>query len=90
MAATKVKENHDWFAKFLKSDPARDIVKPAAERVLESARAGAPVDSGAYRAGLHLDEATTDRVVERVATGVPYGLDVEARHNTLRNALDAI
>lgn len=90
MAATKVRLNHSWFKAFLKSDAARAIVKPPAGRVLAEARAIAAVDTGAYRDSLHIEEATTDRVVERVATGVRYGMVVEVRDSTLRRALDAI
>lgn len=90
MGATKVRLNHAWFREFLLSAAAKEVVEPPAERVLAAAQGSAPVVSGEYRDTLHLEEAHTDRVVMRVATGVPYGMQVEATHNTLRNALDAI
>lgn len=90
MGATKVRLNHGWFREFLNSDKAKAAVEPSAERVLAAAQAAAPVETGAYQAGLHLEEAHTDRVVMRVATGVPYGMVVEARDHVLVQALDAV
>jgi hypothetical protein len=90
MATTRVRLNHAWFAAFLKSDKARQIVRPAAERVLAEAQATAPVKTGAYRDSLHIIDGTTDRAVEGIGSDLPYALSVEARDSTLRRALDAM
>jgi hypothetical protein len=57
--------------------------------VLSVARAGAPVDTGAYRDGLHIEQATTDRVVVRVSGSTGHDMFVEADTGNLARALDA-
>lgn len=83
------KLNHAGMAALLKSGEVRAFVTTRAERVLAAAKASAPVDTGAYRDGLHLEEATTDRAVARVVGGSDHDLIVEADHGTLARALDA-
>lgn len=62
---------------------------PLADRVLQLAKANAPVDTGAYRDGLHIEQDSTDRVAVRVAGGTAYDVIVEANTGNLARALDA-
>lgn len=58
-------------------------------RVLAAAVGAAPVKTGAYRASIHLEQATTSRAVVRVATDSDHALLVESRTGNLARALDA-
>ena len=87
MASTRVKLNHAGMAALLKSAGVRAACAPFAERVLAAAKASAPVDSGEYRDGLHIEHDTTDRAVERVVGGSDHDLIVEANHGTLASSL---
>jgi hypothetical protein len=77
------------FDEILNSNEVRDLCTTRAERALSAARSAAPVDSGAYRASLRLEQATTDRAVARVVADVDYAMVVEARTGNLARALDA-
>ena len=58
-----------------------------AERIAAAARAAAPVDTGAYRASIHVETDRTDRMRKRVIADVPYALVVEAEHGPLGKAI---
>ncbi|MCA0217923.1 MAG: HK97 gp10 family phage protein [Actinobacteria bacterium] len=60
-----------------------------AEKVLEKARAIAPVDTHAYVDSLHIEEHRTDRTTRRVIADVPHGQLVEFYNGTLTKALGA-
>ena len=60
-----------------------------ADAVAAAAQASAPVKTGAYRASIHRESATTDRAVERVVADVPYALTVESRTGNLARAIEA-
>ena len=62
-------------------------VNPEAEKRAETARANAPVASGAYRDSIHVETDHTDRMVKRVVADVDYALVVEAEHGTLARSL---
>lgn len=65
-------------------------LKSRAERVLSSAESSAPVESGDYKASLHMEVVEhPTRTVVRVVADVPYAMNVEADHGTLSRALDA-
>lgn len=89
MAGIKVKLNHSGMAELLKSSEIRDELTERAERVLSAAQDSAPVDTGAYRDGLHLEQDTTDRAVVRVVSGDFKGHIIEANLGILSRALDA-
>lgn len=57
--------------------------------VESAAKASAPVESGAYRDSIHIEQATTGRAVVRVVADVPYALLLEARTGNLARALDS-
>lgn len=85
--ATKVKLNHPGMAALLKSDEVRAILRPHAERVLAAAQADPHDDTGAYEAGLRIEQATTDRAVVRVVAGDWKGNILEAKYGILARAL---
>ena len=85
--AAQFKLNHAGMAELLKSAGVRSILATKAEAVLAAAKASAPVDSGAYRDGLHIEHDTTDRAVERVVGGSDHDMIVEANHGTLASSL---
>ena len=87
MASTRVKLNHAGMAALLKSAGVRAALAPVTERVLASAKASAPVDTGAYRDGLHIEHAVTDRAVERVVGGSDHDMIVEANTGNLARSL---
>lgn len=64
-----------------------DMLDAEAEKVASSARSNAPVASGAYRDGIHVETAHTDRMVKRVVADVPYAMVVEADNGTLARSL---
>lgn len=65
----------------------QDHLNERAERVLSTARASAPVDTGAYRAGLHVEAGEDGAVL--VAGGTDHDIYVEADTGNLNRALDA-
>ena len=88
MARVKVKYGAP-FREILNSGGVRSLLTSKAAGVLSAAQASAPVDSGAYRASLHIEQATTDRAVVRVVASVPHAFVVEANTGTLSRALDS-
>ena len=86
MAAT-FKLNRAGVGELLKSAGVRAVLATKAEAVLASAKASAPVDSGAYRDGLHIEHDTTDRAVERVVGGTDHDMIVEANTGNLAKSL---
>jgi hypothetical protein len=84
-----VKLNHRGMGELLKSADVRSALTKRAERVLAKAKADAPVATGAYRDGLHIDQATTDRAVVRVAGATDHDFIVEANTGNLARSLDA-
>lgn len=85
----RVRMKHSGVGDLLKSREVADQLRPLAEKVLAQARATAPVDSGAYRDSLHIEEYVTDRASARVVASVPYAMVVEANTGNLARALDA-
>jgi hypothetical protein len=86
--AAKVVLNHAGMADLLRSPGVRAELTRRAERVLEAAKADPHDDTGAYEAGLHIEQATTDRAVVRVVSGDWKGHILEARYGILTRALD--
>ena len=86
MAAT-FKLNHAGVGELLKSASVRSILASKAEAVLAAAKASAPVATGAYRDGLHIEHDTTDRAVERVVGGSDHDMIVEANTGNLAKSL---
>jgi hypothetical protein len=85
-----VKFNEDYLSELGKSAPVRRLVEDATDRVLDAARANAPVDTGAYRAGLHKEiRETPYRVVGVVVGDDPKTMLIESKTGNLAKALRA-
>ena len=89
MSVTRFVLKSGGFKEMLNSGEARALVTSEAQAVLAAAQAGAPVDSGEYRASIHLEQDTTDRAVTRVVASAPHALVVEAMTGNMARALDA-
>lgn len=89
MARTRVTLNAKGVKALLTDPGVVAHLNERADRVLASAVADAPFESGDYRESLHKWDDTTDRAVVRVGTDVAYGMGVEAAHGVLARALDA-
>lgn len=87
--AQRVNLDHAGMAAMLKSAPVRAELTRRGARVLAAAKSSAPVDTGDYKAGLHLEEDTTDRAVVRVVADDWKSAIVEASTGNLGRALDA-
>ena len=86
----KVTLNHGGIAELLKSSEIRNALTERADRILAAAKASAPVDTGAYRDGLHVEVVEhRSRVVARVVGVTDHDMLVEAAAGTLARALDA-
>lgn len=88
MKVIRVKLKSRGMQQMLNGGDVREELTSRMQRVLASAKADAPVETGAYRNGLHIVQATTDRAVVRVAGGTDHDLIVEAKHGILSRALD--
>lgn len=86
--AIKVKLNHRGMAELLNAPEVRRELTKRAERVLAAAKADPHDDTGDYEAGLHIEQATTDRAVVRVVSGDWKGHILEAKYGILSRALD--
>lgn len=81
--------NHRGIGELLKSEGVRRRLTEAAQPVLAAAKADPHDDTGAYEAGLHIEQATTDRAVVRVVSGDWKGHILEAEYGILARALDS-
>lgn len=72
----------------LLNDPAvRSYLTRLAGPILARAQAGAPVDTGRYRASLRIIQDTTDRAVVRVGSDDPDAMIIEARTGNLARSV---
>lgn len=85
-----IRFNQGFFDTILRSSKVTEMTDAAAERALAAARANAPVDTGAYRAGLHVEHHEAKyRTTSRVVGGDEKTLLVESRTGNLARALKA-
>lgn len=87
--ATRVTLNRAGMKALLNSPEVRRELTKRANRVLAAAQADPHDDTGAYEAGLHIEQAVTDRAVVRVVSGDFKGHILEANYGILARALDA-
>lgn len=87
--STRVRLKSSGMAALLKSDGVRADLTARAERVLAAAQADPHDETFAYEKGLHIVQATTDRVAVRVVSGDFKGYILEANYGILARALDA-
>lgn len=75
----------------LLNDPGvRGALTTLAGPVLGRAQAGAPVDTGEYRASLRIIQATTDRAVVRVGSDDDKAMVIESRTGNLARAVGGL
>lgn len=87
--ASRVKLNPPGVRAVLNSEGVRAMLTEKMRPVLAAAKADPHDDTGAYEAGLHIEQATTDRAVVRVVSGDRKGHILEAKYGILARALDA-
>lgn len=79
-----------FFTDQLADEAVVDLQRDAARKALARAQADAPVDSGDYRAGLHLEEVRLrDRVAVRVVGDDGKTMFVESKTGNLARSLNA-
>ena len=88
MATSRLKLNHPGIQSYLDGDHGvSGLLDAEAQAVEGRAQAGAPVDSGAYKASIHIETDHTDRMVKRVVADVDYAMVVEAKTGNLARSL---
>lgn len=87
---TRVEFNPRFFESVLRQPKVEQLVDAAAERALAAAKANAPVDTGAYRNGLHIEHRDSRyRQVARVVGDDDKTLLIESKTGNLARALKA-
>lgn len=87
-ARVRIEFNESFFDAVLNSQGVRNLVRSKAEQVLAAAQASAPVETGAYRAGLRLTtRQSAHRQVCVVAGTDPKTLLVESKTGNLARSL---
>ncbi len=87
--AAKVRLHHAGMAQLLRGPGVTRELERRGTAVLAAARASAPVDTGAYRDGLSMWTAVTDRTTVRIGSRDWKGHIIEAQTGNLSRALDA-
>lgn len=91
MTRAYVTFNDSYFDEVLNSAGVQRLCRSKAEQALAIARASAPVDTGAYRAGLAVEaKRSAHRTVYRVVGHDRKTLLVEAKTGNLVRALKAV
>lgn len=87
--AVRIEWNSDVTGQY-RNEKVSAMLKELAERVADTARATAPVDTGAYRGSIRVERGPSrQRVQWRVVADVEYARYVEARTGNLKKALKA-
>lgn len=90
MARTRIKLNSAGIQEYLDGEHGvRELLRSKAEPVLAAAKADPHDDTGAYEAGLEIQEAHTDRLVVRVVSTDYKGHILESKYGILSRALDS-
>ena len=85
-----VKFNDKYFDELMNSAGVKAMTRRAAEKTLEYAKAHAPVDTGAYRDGLQIEEVKHAHRTTYMVVGTDQKtLLVESKTGNLRKALKA-
>jgi len=86
-----MKWNENFFPEILNSPPVVSIVTAVAHRVESTAKAAAPVDTGEYRDGIHVEvRRRAKRTVAVVVASSPHSMFVESRTGNLARALGQV
>lgn len=89
MPRARIELDHPGIGAMLKSPEVRAELTRRAQRMLSAAESSAPVDTGSYKASLHLEQDTTDRAVVRVVADDWKSAIIESRLRILGSAIDA-
>ena len=85
---TTIVFNQKYFDAIMRSSGVQQLELQAAQRVLAAAQASAPVDTGAYRAGLRITKAERRYRTAYLVDGTdPKTLLIEAKTGNLARAL---
>lgn len=87
MADIKLRLISPGMRDLLNSAGVRAYLTTLAGPVLARAQAGAPIDTGRYRASLRIIQDTTDRAVVRVGSSDPDAMIIEARTGNLARSV---
>jgi hypothetical protein len=86
--ANEIKLNHGGIQEYLDGKHGVDaVLEREAEERLARAQASAPIESGDYKASLHIETVHTDRMAKRIVADVPYALVVESKTGNLARSL---
>ena len=86
-----MKWNENFFPEILNSAPVVGIVTDVAHKVEATAKASAPVDTGEYRDGIHVEvRRRSKRTVAVVVASSPHSMIVESRTGNLARALGQV
>lgn len=89
--STTVRFDQKYFDQIMRSSGVQNLQKQTAEKVLAKARATAPVDSGDYKRGLHIETAERGyRTAYLVVGSDRKTLLVEAWTGNLARALKSV
>jgi len=87
---TSFEPNQQWFDTILRSGPVQAITDAAAARAMANMTANAPVDSGEYRDGFHIEHRDSRyRRVTRVVNDDPKTLIIESKRGVMARGLKA-
>lgn len=82
--------NQGFFDTILRAPGVKALVDQSAERALAAAQQSAPVDTGAYQAGLHIEHHQSRfRDVARVVGSDPKTLLIESKTGNLARSVKA-
>lgn len=82
--------NDAFFENLSRSPAVTGLVVAAAEKVAAAARASAPVESGAYRAGIVVRTKYQRRTVALVVATDPKSMLLESQTGNLARALNSV
>ena len=85
------KFNDSFFDELGHSAAVQALVKSKAEQIASAARASAPVDTGAYRAGIHVEVTrSAHRVIAKVVASADDSMLVESHTGNLARAARSV
>jgi hypothetical protein len=87
MAKVDIKIDRQGLGEFLHGPEIREALRVYAIQMAARARASAPVDSGAYRNSIRVEDDTTDRAVVRVVAHDRKAIILEAKTGNLKRAM---
>lgn len=80
--------NEGYFQTLSRSEPVQNLLTGIAQEIAETAREDAPVDTKAYKNGIHVEGKFQQRAVALVVAGDKKSLIIEAKKHVLLRALN--